>query len=49
MRGVKTPQSPYYAVIIASQRNEGDRCYGWLRSPNPRGKPLKGLHPPDRC
>lgn len=27
-RIVKTPQPPYYAVIFASQRTEGDRGYG---------------------
>lgn len=25
---VKTPPPPYYAVIFASQRTEGDRGYG---------------------
>lgn len=29
MSGIaKTPQPPYYAVIFASQRNEGDTGYG---------------------
>nr|WP_263326978.1 antibiotic biosynthesis monooxygenase [Neobacillus sp. Marseille-Q6967] len=29
MSGIaKTPQPPYYAVIFASQRTEGDRGYG---------------------
>jgi heme-degrading monooxygenase HmoA len=27
-RIVKTPQPPYYAVIFASQRTEGDKGYG---------------------